>query len=205
VADQPQRIKAIETRYAGCRFRSRLEARWAVFFDTLDIRWEYEREGLTLPSGPYLPDFWLPEFNAWVEIKGSAPTQREVRLAIELFHRGVESDAAGDGLIKYRMLVGDIPRICQAFPGDPDLFGLWMRQPRASWVLVFDGGTPVDPDDFRRVPDGFVTSSKNLLRTPIEDWELAQSFWAFAWATESALNAALTAARSARFEHGQHG
>lgn len=28
-------IRAIETRYAGCRFRSRLEARWAVFFDHL--------------------------------------------------------------------------------------------------------------------------------------------------------------------------
>jgi hypothetical protein len=26
--------KAIETHYKGYRFRSRLEARWAVFFDT---------------------------------------------------------------------------------------------------------------------------------------------------------------------------
>lgn len=32
-------IKAIETRYAGCR-RSRLEARWAVVFDTLGFAWE---------------------------------------------------------------------------------------------------------------------------------------------------------------------
>jgi hypothetical protein len=29
-------IKAIETSYKGYRFRSRLEARWAVFFDALD-------------------------------------------------------------------------------------------------------------------------------------------------------------------------
>lgn len=42
-------IQAIETQYAGCRFRSRLEARWAVFFDTLDIRWEYEPEGFEVP------------------------------------------------------------------------------------------------------------------------------------------------------------
>lgn len=51
-------IKAIETTYKGYRFRSRLEARWAVFFDALGLRWEYEPEGVELPSGErYLPDF----------------------------------------------------------------------------------------------------------------------------------------------------
>lgn len=41
-------IKAIETSYKGYRFRSRLEARWAVFFDELGIKWEYEKEGYDL-------------------------------------------------------------------------------------------------------------------------------------------------------------
>lgn len=41
-------IKAIETSYKGYRFRSRLEARWAVFFDALGIEWEYEKEGYDL-------------------------------------------------------------------------------------------------------------------------------------------------------------
>lgn len=50
-------IKAIETRYAGCRFRSRLEAKWAVFFDALDIEWEHEPEGFETSAGRYLPDF----------------------------------------------------------------------------------------------------------------------------------------------------
>lgn len=51
-------IKAIETRYKGYRFRSRLEARWAVFFDACGYQWEYEPEGFDLPSGAkYLPDF----------------------------------------------------------------------------------------------------------------------------------------------------
>jgi hypothetical protein len=62
-------IPVIPTHYAGCYFRSRLEARWAVVFDTLGIRWEYELEGYALPSGWYLPDFWLPDFKFWVEIK----------------------------------------------------------------------------------------------------------------------------------------
>lgn len=51
-------IKAIETPYNGYRFRSRLEARWAVFFDALGVKYEYEPEGFLLPSGKrYLPDF----------------------------------------------------------------------------------------------------------------------------------------------------
>lgn len=63
-------IHAIETEYNGYRFRSRLEARWAVFFDTLGVPYDYEPEGFELGSGiRYLPDFWLPTWNSWVEIK----------------------------------------------------------------------------------------------------------------------------------------
>ncbi len=51
-------IKPIETIYNGYHFRSRLEARWAVFFDALGIEWEYEPEGFDLGGGVYyLPDF----------------------------------------------------------------------------------------------------------------------------------------------------
>lgn len=82
-------LKAIETRYAGHRFRSRLEARWAVAFNALGIRWEYEKEGFDLPkSGRYLPDFWLPDLSCWVEVKGATPTDDEVRKASELRDEG---------------------------------------------------------------------------------------------------------------------
>lgn len=61
----------IPTHYAGVLFRSRKEARWAVFFDELGVRWEYEPEGFQLPSGArYLPDFRLPDLRAWFEVKG---------------------------------------------------------------------------------------------------------------------------------------
>lgn len=67
-------IRPIKTIYKGYRFRSRLEARWAVFFDALGIPFEYEKEGFELPGGlRYLPDFWLPEQDCWVEIKGQDP------------------------------------------------------------------------------------------------------------------------------------
>lgn len=63
-------LKPIETQYRGYRFRSRLEARWAVFFDALGIKWEYETEGYDLgEAGWYLPDFWLPEIGWFVEVK----------------------------------------------------------------------------------------------------------------------------------------
>lgn len=78
-------LKAIETEYKGYRMRSRLEARWAVFFDTLGIKWEYEKEGYVLPGGTwYLPDFWLPEFKSFVEIKPEEPSLEEAKKCCEL-------------------------------------------------------------------------------------------------------------------------
>lgn len=62
-------IKPIETRYGGYRFRSRLEARWAVFFDRMGLRWDYELEGWQGNGLSYLPDFWLPELSMWAEVK----------------------------------------------------------------------------------------------------------------------------------------
>lgn len=73
-------IKAIETEYAGCRFRSRLEARWAVFFDALGVEWEHEPEGFQTSAGNYLPDFRVTNYDSWYrtlwfEVKPpSAPT-----------------------------------------------------------------------------------------------------------------------------------
>ncbi len=57
-------MKAIETNYKGYKFRSRLEARWAVFFDYLRVEWRFETEGFESPEGVrYLPDFFLPKTN----------------------------------------------------------------------------------------------------------------------------------------------
>ncbi len=65
---------AIETLYAGHLFRSRTEARWAVFFDAAGIPWQYEAEGYEIPSGRYLPDFLLPRESVHIEVKGVLPT-----------------------------------------------------------------------------------------------------------------------------------
>lgn len=71
--------KPIETRYKGYRFRSRLEARWAVFFDALGIDYRYEPEGFDLNGLFYLPDFYLPteQPGSWIEVKPEIPRDAE--------------------------------------------------------------------------------------------------------------------------------
>ena len=70
--------RSLSTLYADNYFRSRLEARWAVFFDCLGVKWRYEIEGFSCGDfGEYLPDFWLPDLKAIVEIKPEQPTELE--------------------------------------------------------------------------------------------------------------------------------
>lgn len=83
-------IQPIQTVYNGYRFRSRLEARWAVFFDAFGIQYEYEPEGYWLPDGtPYLPDFLIyvrhrsyeDEYEpVYVEVKGVLTKEDENKL-----------------------------------------------------------------------------------------------------------------------------
>ena len=70
-------IQAIETTYDGHKFRSRLEARWALYFNFIGIKWEFEREAFMLTIVDdgvdkrvgYTPDFWLPDLRVWFEVK----------------------------------------------------------------------------------------------------------------------------------------
>lgn len=105
-------IKAIETKYNGYRFRSRLEARWAVFFDALGVPWRYELQGYVtyFDSGGqecYLPDFLvgLPGAgHTYFEAKPyifdqdgwTKETKRTLRVMRELCYvpvDGIESDS----------------------------------------------------------------------------------------------------------------
>lgn len=77
-------IKPIETHYNGYRFRSRLEARWAVFFDITGIEYRYEAGGFNMDGVWYLPDFWLPQHRCYIEIKPFWPNEQECEKAIRL-------------------------------------------------------------------------------------------------------------------------
>lgn len=55
-------MEAKKTLYNNTLFRSKLEAKWAVFFDLSGIKYQYEPEAfLCEDKSQYTPDFFLPE------------------------------------------------------------------------------------------------------------------------------------------------
>jgi hypothetical protein len=70
-------IAAIPTLYRGRMYRSRLEARWAAFFDRLGWKHEYE----PFDMGKWSPDFALTEFGVLVEVKPIAEFSQAVPVA----------------------------------------------------------------------------------------------------------------------------
>jgi hypothetical protein len=78
-------LKAKRTVYNAHLFKSRLEARWAVFFDTLGLEWVYEPEGFELgDSIRYLPDFKILGWDTYVEIKPDLPSLTEIKKLLRL-------------------------------------------------------------------------------------------------------------------------
>lgn len=76
----PRPINPKPTTYRGRKYRSRLEARWAVFLDhhPLVREWHYEPKTFRLPGGwTYTPDFLFAvgPFAAFVEVKPLPPTE----------------------------------------------------------------------------------------------------------------------------------
>jgi len=86
-----ERTKGIPSFYGGVYYRSRLEARWAVFFDHLEYDFEFEPTVFKLKKKyTYIPDFHVkydkritvqPDLalvkDYWVEVKPTQPTSRE--------------------------------------------------------------------------------------------------------------------------------
>ena len=63
-------MKAIQTEYKGILFRSRLEARWAILFDSFYLKWVYEPDCFLLSNNQkYTPDFYLSDLDLYIEIK----------------------------------------------------------------------------------------------------------------------------------------
>lgn len=183
-------MAVIQTVYRGVKFRSRLEARWAVFYDSLGLRWQYEKEGFKFDrSGLYLPDFWLPDFQYWTEIKGKPPTAGELAKASAL---AIETKN------KCFLFYGDIPEfpidvvsdsaICFFPEGEQDDQFFWCQCPNCGQLGVeYNGRADRLPcHDIDGCPRSLHGDKGYSLDTP-------------------RLLAAYTAARSARFEHGEKG
>jgi len=173
----------IETVYNGYRFRSRLEARWAVFFDALGVRYDYEREGFDLGEhGWYLPDFWLPREECWVEIKPEgffydpkyeafAGTEQTLLHVVGRPWPGRYGMVLYDGLDPEHTIWGSDPM-------DPLVFALDRKIPGVLWVTS-------------------ESASRSLTKARIDHDKPPLS-------DSPPLEAAYAAASQARFEHGEN-
>jgi hypothetical protein len=191
-------MNAIETTYAGCRFRSRLEARWAVFFDTLGIAWEYEPQGyLVGPEQlPYLPDFWLPDIRLWIEVKGQA-TPRDLQVltsaALAPDQGGLPQNSPIDNA-RNLVVLSNIPKLTRAIPVHMGL-GPCPWGVRAH-LVAFSAAKSMSPQ-MPFWPHPFPPSKPDDLTRP-RSIDLDGHVW-------KEVHAAYLAARSARFEHGERG
>ncbi len=166
-------IKAIETVYSGYRFRSRLEARWAVFFDTLGITYEYEPEGYDLGElGYYLPDFWLPQVRMWAEVKPSRFTPEDAEKC--------EALATGTGYA------------CLMLDGLPAERNYWAY----SYAYSPDR-KPQLVDYLFSGEEYWKTEGRLFVSTGASDWEVED------YSCPGRCCPGVAAARQARFEHGE--
>lgn len=202
-------IKSIETWYKGIKFRSRLEARWAVFFDACGIKYEYEPEGYEINGEKYLPDFYLPELETYAEVKGQRLGYKYEILKLQNFIKW-------GGPIKQIVILSDIP--------DPTIMGMphfpaycWVaNQVDSRWFFFQDydddkceghisrANYPV-PHIWRAEDRYFSIESRSDmdLRYPKPKFDPQWDHWMKT--TNNKVFTAYKKARSARFEHGENG
>ena len=71
-------MQALKTFYNHNKYRSRLEAKWAVYFDQMGVKFEYEPAGFNIGHKCYLPDFYLPELDTYIEVKPESGDRDQV-------------------------------------------------------------------------------------------------------------------------------
>ena len=198
-------IKPIETVYNGYRFRSRLEARWAVFFDACGLKYHYEPEGFNIGEY-YLPDFYLDDLEIYVEIKP--------------FDKSVVS-YVGDGnkweekCRRFRNITGNAIVLCYGEPAED------LHKYLFAWDLTDSGGGSSEWEcnfynHFRKialitVPTRFdrsifisETFQSNEYIGTWDDFKGGEFYMPFYdYAGFDRLNVAKTKSRQARFEHGE--
>jgi hypothetical protein len=180
---------AIPTSYKGYLFRSRLEARWGVFFDALRLEWEYEPEGFQKNGFMYLPDFRVrypgrcedEAHYVWFEVK---PNLKDITTS-------------------------EIDKMLACMPGVMLLDGVPDRRMYNSAAELFDESIAQTvqqrSERFSGAFGAALFSSKGRLW-----WDDASNFFddrdhEYPGSSGYEISLAVNAARSARFEHGQKG
>lgn len=146
-------MKPIVTTYNGVTYRSRTEARWAVFFDRIGMNVDYEAFELDIPTiGKYTPDFSIGS-ELFAEVKPVWPTGLEVSKARALA----------------RLCNGVVLLI-----GQPEYRCYWMltfRNGQPGEVPILLTGTPVVvAEDWQTAKDGIPPDSFPVkYRQAVED------------------------------------
>ncbi|WP_314389244.1 hypothetical protein [uncultured Abiotrophia sp.] len=170
-------IKPIETKYNGFKFRSRLEARWAVFFDMIGLKYEYEVEGFEMKGIRYLPDFYIPSLDRWFEIKSTPLSEYEMKKCEEFcFNKDYEN-------IKFSVLVGspEVKKI-EEFIGVMEYVWEWPSEQY--------------PENVRFLAPKELSEKEYYSR-------FMRGLWVIPDLIEDELVVAATVAREARFEFGE--
>jgi hypothetical protein len=225
-------IKAIPTKFKGYNFRSRLEARWGVFFENIGVEWEYEPEGFELPSGTrYLPDFRVRSkmdnchVICWYDVKprkGQEGDDAKINEFSESLHpegtvelgapayggvlRGDPLDVLGAGLDSPKHLLNGTAAVCPrcGYIASPSYGAYLNGGPTSGGNLFIFGCEPCDFD----TPCGGGNPAECGLLTGVKVFphkgmlDLSASDWLRHLAH---VRVAAEAARSARFEYGATG
>ena len=209
------------TYYRGITFRSRLEARWAIILDELGIDWEYEPEAIVIDQTyhfpdtynpeifSYLPDFWLPEYRAFMEVKGSLDDAEYWKI-MRIVHQVVneEAPARWAGMNKF-LLAGEL------FTNNhlPALTNLWNHKGAIMASRRIPLKSQYDNYEYwfsRSFQVGDDISIEFLLEDWGEDWGNIENICHHLIHLESAGSSdlqmihAANVARNARFDRGHH-
>lgn len=197
-------MKAMETTYRGYRFRSRLEARWAVFFDAMKLKWEYEPEGFDLGNGVYyLPDFRITSpqgLTSWYEIKPSG-TERDEKFTKFAIAMNFDNDyshcslLSGDPAEYFAEANSRGGGMCPRCGSITQIFYSWYEDDHEVGVgchlcdvnTPSGGGHPVESGMYFDC-----TPHKGMIIADRKDWR---------WLVNIKIPEACAKARAARFEH----
>lgn len=197
-----EQIKAIETYYNGYKFRSRLEARWAVFFDALRIPYEYEPEGFDLDGTLYLPDFYLPAHDIYVEIKPFDPNVVNHVGDGNIWEKkcALFRDKIGKAIfLCYKEPAANVSRLLYAWDcGDSSAGSCTLHA-----VFTEYGDIVVEPNNHDICINSHMDTNHRVRVATDKEW--VQYFEYFYDPDgDDYLNWAKTVSRQARFEHGAH-
>jgi hypothetical protein len=181
----------------------------------MGIEWEYEKEGYETQLGWYLPDFWLPGVDAFAEVKGSQHSCFEISKCNSVSVNTGKSFVFLDGvpsLSPYVIIRPDhkATSFREAMVGVTNLqvlFNEYLQRPHfVVWAHKHDDaeGLTCMLHNQRKVPFGQAGRAVGDLMRRRHTDICKSCMLKFTNPTQLVGNA-ISAARSARFEHGERG